>query len=380
MAVNPAPTWPELARRVATASTDSFIELIHLARLDPGRDLRFADWTGVNFAGCDLSECDFSGARLHKCKFEGAKLVGKNSIARFDKAELNGSNLRECIDWAQYLSEWRRLNIPITDHHLPAGTTFHDAPFAPELVVVPPGRFMMGSQSGSGLPSEHPQHSVTISYRLAVGRFPITFEEWQFAQRRGGVDRPLSDSYRRPVVGVSWFDAVAYCAWLTKETREQYRLLSESEWEYVCRAGTATEYFTGDEIETNQARFGKQRGAQRADASEVGSFPPNAWGLYDMHGNVLEWCQDEWHKNYEGAPENGSPWESGTRRDAQDGLFKRIQEFFSKQEPPTDNLRVVRGGAWYDRAEHLRSAYRVQFWADSTYLSIGFRVVRSLSP
>ena len=170
---------------------------------------------------------------------------------------------------------------------------------------------------------EGPQHTVTIGYRLAVGVYEVTFAEWDACVAAGGCNdyRPADRGWgrgARPVISVNWNDAQAYVTWLSRKTGKSYRLLSESEWEYVARAGTTTRYHTGDTITSSQANFNVGR------TVEVGSYPANAFGLHDVHGNVWEWTQDCWNGSYRGAPANGSAWESG--------ICAR---------------RVVRGGSWY---------------------------------
>jgi formylglycine-generating enzyme required for sulfatase activity len=230
---------------------------------------------------------------------------------------------------------------------------FKDHPAGPEMVVVPAGEFLMGSPEGKGRDDERPQHEVTIARPFAVGRFAVTFDEWDAAVAAKGVEQvPCDEGWgrgRRPVINVSWEDAQAYVAWLSQETRECYRLLSEAEWEYCCRAGTTTEYSFGDAIDQKQARFSLNRTA------EVGTFPANAWGLYDMHGNVWEWCEDNYHPHYQGAPKDGSAWEQG------DG-----------------SARVLRGGSWFDDRQFLRSADRGWVQPASLYDGVGFRVARTL--
>ena len=188
---------------------------------------------------------------------------------------------------------------------------------------------------------------VRVSEPFAVGVYEVTFAEWDACVRDGGCGghRPDDKGWgrgTRPVIDVSWKDAQAYAGWLSRETGEQYRLLSESEWEYVARSGTTTPYNTGEAITTNQAQYeGKQ-------TLPVGSFSANAFGLHDVHGNVQEWTQDCWNDSYAGAPTDGSAWESGNC-----------------------SLRVVRGGRSADRRGAI-AGIRIG-------LVIGFRVARMLT-
>jgi formylglycine-generating enzyme required for sulfatase activity len=178
----------------------------------------------------------------------------------------------------------------------------NDEPWCPELAVISPGTFMMGDEDG--------QHEVRIAHRFAVGRYPVTFEEYDRFAAETGRGQPKDQKWgrgRRPVINVSWNDAKDYVAWLSQQTNQPYRLLSEAEWEYACRAGTTTRYSWGNDPPTpEQANFMGDIGK----TTEVGSYPPNPWGLYDMHGNVWEWVEDCWNDSYKGAPSDGSAWTS----------------------------------------------------------------------
>ena len=154
------------------------------------------------------------------------------------------------------------------------------------------------------------------------------------------------------MINVSWHDAQAYCGWLNKQTGEFYRLPSEAEWEYACRAGTTTSFNIGETINSDQANFGRKH----EKTLPVESFAPNAFGLYDMHGNVREWTQDCWHENYQNAPVDGSAW-----REANGGNCDR---------------RVVRGGSWFNYPLLLRSAIRDWYGTDAANYNLGFRIAR----
>jgi formylglycine-generating enzyme required for sulfatase activity len=239
---------------------------------------------------------------------------------------------------------------------------FRDAPFAPELVVIPAGEFMMGSTQDEegGFQDERPQHRVTIGRQFAIGRYPMTFAEYdRFCQAKRR-EKPRDQGWgrgRRPVINVSWRDAQDYIDWLAQETGQAYRLPSEAEWEYACRAGTTTRYSFGDEITPNNANYADS-GLGRT--SEVGAYPANPWGLHDMHGNVLEWVEDDWHDDYQGAPSDGS-----ARKDAVDGRNPR--------------LCVLRGGSWFSSSGDCWSAIRNGDHTDYRIDNIGFRVARTLS-
>lgn len=172
----------------------------------------------------------------------------------------------------------------------PALPVFRDAEFAPELVVIRPGGFMMGSteeEEGSDA-FERPQHHVTIAERFAIARYPVTFREYDWFCEAIGRKKPGDEGWgrgQRPVINVSWDDAQHYLVWLSQETGRTYRLPSEAEWEYACRAGTTTLYWFGDTITPKDANYAK---SELHRTSEVGAYPANPWGLHDMHGNVLE--------------------------------------------------------------------------------------------
>src|SRR3954447_15477093 len=229
---------------------------------------------------------------------------------------------------------------PPADPLLTPGTIFRDidAPWCPEMVTLPTGSFVMGSAANEEGRSDYegPQHRVELRHRVALGRYPVTFAEYDRFCEATGRERPDDLGWgrdRRPVIFVSWDDATAYCAWLSGETGEPYRLPSEAEWEYACRAGTTTRYWWGDAIGRERANYGE---SGKGRTTEVGTYPANPWGLYEMHGNVWEWVGDHWHGNYQGAPTDGSAWlNSGG-----------------------GGVRVLRGGSWDGGARYCRAASR----------------------
>jgi formylglycine-generating enzyme required for sulfatase activity len=276
-------------------------------------------------------------------------------------------------------------NSPVADAEGVLRDRFIDgAGTGPDLVLIPTGRFQMGSpeherkkamESGSLKPwldRETPQHWVGIEQPIAIGRYPVTVGQWrEFVQATGW--QPQGDfnwaapgfaqGPDHPVVGVSWHDAQQYLRWLSAMTGQVYRLPSEAEWEYACRAGTRTAFYFGDTISTDLANYDgnysyndSPKGLYRQGTSRVGEFPPNHWGLYDMHGNVWEWVQDVVHDNYDGAPATGAAWEEG-------GDQAR---------------RILRGGSWLYNPRYLRSALRNGFSAALGNDIIGFRVARNL--
>ena len=234
--------------------------------------------------------------------------------------------------------------------------TFRDCPECPEMVVVPSGSFMMGSTSGRG--NERPVHRVTFARPFAVGVYEVTFAEWDACVSDGGCGgyHPDDEGWGRgdrPAINVSWSDAKAYVRWLSGEKGLGYRLLSESEWEYVARAGTTGKYHFGSSLSPSQANYGMNRGS----TVPVGSYPANAFGLYDVHGNVYEWVEDCWNDSYAGAPADGSERELGEC-----------------------GWRVLRGGSWDYIPGNLRSAHRSRYPAGNRNSNVGFRVARTLTP
>ncbi|MFM6278998.1 MAG: formylglycine-generating enzyme family protein, partial [Dolichospermum sp.] len=217
-----------------------------------------------------------------------------------------------------------------------------------EMVLIPGGTFLMGSpknEEGS-INSEKPQHEVTIKPFL-MGKYPVTQKQWRTvaALEKVNIDLASYPSYfegdNRPVEQVSWHDAIEFCARLSNYTKKPYRLPTEAQWEYACRAGTTTPFHFGDRITTDLANYDGNytygdglKGVHRKGTTDVGFFPPNLFGLHDMHGNVWEWCQDDWHDNYEGAPIDGSAWIS------------------------LSNRKVLRGGSWNYYPVLCRSASR----------------------
>ena len=232
-----------------------------------------------------------------------------------------------------------------TERGLTPGQSFKECASCPEMIVVPAGEFLMGSPKREGRSSEHPQHKVKIARPFAVSKFLITFDQWDACMAHGGCTHRADDrGWGRgllPVTDISWEDAQGYVTWLSKQTVKQYRLLSEAEWEYSARAGSHTKYPWGDEIGVGNANC-PGCGSQWDDKqpAPVGSFPPNSFGLYDMIGNLWEWAEDNWHADYNGAPEDGSAWRGGdtsrrvTRGSGWGGIGDSYSSFRDFARPP----------------------------------------------
>ena len=182
-----------------------------------------------------------------------------------------------------------------------------------DLVKIPGGRFQMGAPAAGRSDDGGPQHSVTVP-EFWLGKYAVTQAQYQ-AVMGTNPSKFSANGANRPVEQVSWQEAVAFCEKLSQQAGRTYRLPSEAEWEYACRAGTTTPFHFGPAITTDLANYdgnytygNGSKGVYRQQTTEVGSFPPNAFGLYDMHGNVWEWCADHWHGNYDGAPTDGTAW------------------------------------------------------------------------
>ncbi|MFM9103283.1 MAG: formylglycine-generating enzyme family protein, partial [Cyanobium sp.] len=242
------------------------------------------------------------------------------------------------------------------------------------MLWIPPGRFWMGSPAEEAERSEDegPQHLVQLQ-GFFLAQTPITQAQWrsvaQWQPLRGEKPwavklNPEPSRFKgdhRPVETVSWHEAMEFCRRLSQRTGRRYTLPSEAQWEYACRAGTTTPFHFGETISTKLANYDGNHayadgpeGEYRKETTDVGTFPANAWGLHDMHGNVWEWCADHWHSSYEGAPEDGSPWLDANAKE--------------------DEYRLLRGGSWVNHPRNCRSAYRLNRLPGLRLYFIGFRV------
>src|SRR5262245_5246356 len=217
----------------------------------------------------------------------------------------------------------------------------------PEMVVIPAGSFKMGDVQGGGTKDEVPVHTVKIQKPFAIGRYEVTFEEYDQFATAANRQLPGDQGWgrgRRPVINVSWQDAVEYGKWLSGQTGKRYRLLTEAEWEYAARGGKETAYWWGKDFVKGMANCngcGSQWDSKQT--APVGSFKPNPFGIYDTAGNVWEWVEDCAHLSYNGAPEDGSAWKQTGDGDC--------------------GPRVMRGGSWFSRSGVLRASGRNSFFA-----------------
>ena len=223
-----------------------------------------------------------------------------------------------------------------------------------DMVSIPEGCFMMGSPEEEIGRKDHegPPHTVQLA-SFYMGKYPVTQRQWYAVSLLDRVEIELEPTPSRfkgdtlPVEKVSWYEAIEFCNRLSKHTGRTYRLPSEAEWEYACRAGTTTPYYFGQSISAKQANYD----GRYESTTEVGRFPPNTFGLHDMHGNVWEWCLDDWHDSYQGAPTDGSAWLADGER------------------------KIIRGGSWLYDSWNCRSAYRLDLNSGDHYNAFGFRVV-----
>ena len=245
-----------------------------------------------------------------------------------------------------------------------------------EMVAIPGVPFTMGTEDEEierlvkkfdwqYFSREKPQHQVTLP-SFYMGKYPITQAQWQAIAATAKIDIDLETNPSNftgnelPVERVTWYQATEFCKRLSRETKQEYRLPSEAEWEYACRAGTTTPFYFGETITGKLANYDasntyadEPKGEYRKETTPVGQFPPNAFGLYDMHGNVWEWCADTWHDNYDGAPRDGSVWTKNGN----------------------DNRSPLRGGSWFSNPYNCRSAFRLNRYRRDSFISFGFRVV-----
>ncbi|MGB3508345.1 MAG: SUMF1/EgtB/PvdO family nonheme iron enzyme, partial [Microcoleaceae cyanobacterium] len=245
-------------------------------------------------------------------------------LEKFDVITVNseGEEINRCSDEAVFFTEDLGKGVML------------------EMVYIPGGTFIMGSPENEAgrHDNESPQHKVTLQ-PFFMSKYPITQSQYQAIM---GKNPSHFKGGNRPVEFVSWYDTTEFCQKLSQKTGKNYRLPSESQWEYACRGGTTTPFYFGETITSELANYdgnypygNAPKGKYRKQTTDVGNFPPNAFGLYDMYGNVWEWCQDVLHHNYEGAPTDGSAWES-----------------------EADTGRMLRGGCWLNDFRNCRSARR----------------------
>ena len=280
---------------------------------------------------------------------------------QFETAQINNNRtgINRITKSAKYFAQDLGNGVLLEMVYIPGGTFLMGSPGSDKMVYIP------GSDK-SRSSSESPQHQVTVP-SFFMGKYPVTQEQWRLVAALPKVKIDLESDpsrfkgYSLPVECVSWNDAQEFCARLSQKTNKAYRLPSEAEWEYACRGGTTTPFYFGETISTELANYhgnytygGGAKGEYRGKTTEVGKFPANPCGLYDMCGNVWEWCQDEWHGNYINAPIDGSAWTSPSS---------------------SSGRRMLRGGSWFSNPDFCRSAFRLNGLRDAHLDTVGFRVV-----
>ena len=329
--------------------------------------------------------------QMISCKTANIKRVTKlSNIVSSDNSAIQ-ADVQETFEIQRTDTSAWIFYEPLQRYSLHPGTTAPAVdPQTLTLVEIPAGTFLMGSPTSEPEQAyfEGPQHEVKLAsffisqtpitqaqWREVAGWQPLPAERWgrdlspdpSHFQKREGLFEAEANTDNRPVENVSWLDAMEFCSRLSQRTGRTYTLPSEAQWEYSCRAETATPFHFGGTISSELANFdgnyayaNEPTGIYREQTTPVGLFPANAWGLHDMHGNVLEWCLDEWHDSYEGAPTDGRAWV-----DAAEG----------EKSKESVNARLLRGGSWFDLPGLCRSAFRDHFDPDYANFNVGFRVV-----
>jgi len=319
--------------------------------------LRQSQWSSIPFTGREY----VTGSEGNRSSTPKPSQETGLKVFNFEVVRVNakGEQIKKESKQSQYFSEDLGNDITL------------------EMVAIPGGTFLMGTEDEEierlvkkfgwdGFRRERPQHEVTVP-PFFMGKYPITQAQWKAIAATAKIDIDLETNPSKfkgdelPVERVNWYQATEFCKRLSRETKREYRLPSEAEWEYACRAGTTTPFYFGETITGELANYnagytyaGEAKGEYREETTPVGQFPPNAFGLYDMHGNVWEWCADTWHDNYDGAPRDGSVWTKNGN----------------------DNRSPLRGGSWFNGPYYCRSASRFNnARRDVSSLVNGFRVV-----
>ncbi len=280
---------------------------------------------------------------------------------------INQTAIKEQINWFLVMRPYQRTNVTpyvmtaeVERSKKPLESFRECAQDCPEMIVIPAGTFTMGSsdQEAGRTSDESPLHGVTIAKPLAVSKYSVTFDDWDACVAVGGCPAVSASGFGRgvsPVIDVNWREAKLYAAWLSRMTNRPYRLLTEAEWEYAARAGTTTRYSFGDDA-AELGQYAWYDGNSGSRPHPVGEKKPNAFGLYDVHGNVWQWVEDCYAKSYAGAPSDGSAGNASC----------------------VEDRRIARGGSWETNPNNLRSARRGWYAADRRAQVLGFRLARSL--
>jgi formylglycine-generating enzyme required for sulfatase activity len=351
------------------AKNEALLMGASLARAQSWRPKRGQDLLAIDREFIDQSTKRESKTRARERHIQALVYVLLIGVIAGLLGWINQAYLTEQWNWYTKMVPYVRVQVrpfvlnPAAERRLQSGDLFRECRTdCPEMIVVPAGEFVMGSPANERdhPPNEEPLHKVVLAKPFAVSVFDVTFADWDACVSVGGCPEVGDSQFgrgTRPVINVSRADAQRYVAWFSKMTDRPYRLLSEAEWEYSARAGTTTTYFWGNEIgKGNGNCVGCDSQWDGRRTAPVGSFAPNAFGLYDMAGNVWKWVQDCYHENYVGAPTDGSAW---TISDC--------------------GQSVVRGGSWIDGTRSLRSANRNPHASSVRSGHVGFRLGRTLN-
>lgn len=359
-----------LVAAIEKEPSDKFVDLVAAAGKNPKVDLCFGDFSGCCFDEQNLRGFNFTGCNLRGATFLKAKING----AIFDGAHVSLSSLRGASDFSAFrisqlvrkpASRFRPVLTRLNDFE-----AFRYTPFLPEMIVIPAGEYLMGADASERKRPENDhafddeigprgkKRLMHINNRFAIGKYLVTFDEYDAYCRVVKMDQPDAGKWGRhdrPVINVTWFDAHKYIKWLNQETGGIFRLPSEAEWEYACRAGTITNRWWGNSWDPDRANCA----GTHKRTTPVGKYPANPWGLHDMNGNVWEWCEDIWTENIGNLPDGGAAYNPKSRK---------------KDRP----IRALRGGSWSYEATYSRSAARGRQVADGHSYAIGFRLAQSL--
>ncbi len=300
--------------------------------------------------------------RIVEARFSGKQQVAEprvSGVANTPEMSMRQVNART-VEERQKVIESQPLTIDLGD-----GVTL-------ELVKVPAGKFMMGGDKSD---SEKPIHEVQLQ-EFAIGKYAVTNAQWRSVMKKQGSAKKFQRDLQ-PVVGISWHHAKEFCKKLSEQTGKEIRLPTEAEWEYACRAGTTTPFAFGQNITTDQVNYGDfpygdvSKDEYRQVTVDVDTFQPNPWGIYQMHGNVWEWCLDEWHSSYANKPENikkhgNFPWGD---------LHGDPHDIISSRSISNMPQGILRGGSWKYASRYCRSTNRMRYIAVSSDIDLGFRVV-----
>jgi formylglycine-generating enzyme required for sulfatase activity len=324
----------DMEDQIAHLEASSGFQLRDLAVLvgrDPSTYFRQRNIAYKDLSRQDLRGMDFSGADLLGCRFDEALIDG----ARFEQAYVDRRALRQARDWQSHVLSWRRPSTQRENFSPRSEVPFSDAPFAPELVAVPPGSLFSGD--------------LRLNAPWAIGRFVVTIAEFSFYEMATGLRTDWEPNAWETPCPLSWGEAEAYCAWLSQATGVTVAVPSETLWEYAARAGAETRYYWGDSFDPSRANT---RESGRACPSHFGEYPPNRWGLYDVLGNVREWT-------------------AGVRGSA-------TVDDPSATEPRGAEERVVRGGSYAQPEAGARCSARAVLYSNESPPDVGLRVSRAL--